>query len=288
MANKFSHDGDKDSFDLNWKSRKEALYTHWTSSLPCNQIQLAFRSHWHVFSDLIKRHGCGTQSVLEVGCGRGSLSSYFADSGWDCTLLDYSQSVLNIASSIFDNNNHKANFVQGDANNLPFGSSTFDFVFSIGLLEHFENFETVIDEQMRVLKPNGLMVAYVVPEHPDNIQKHFSWINIILKYLSGFRVSSSNIPKPPVYRSDSLSADYLNSLSFNGYQCVDTFGMYPLPMISHSPDFPFSLMHPLAEFVLSNIFRCVLLIRSVIFRTNGWICLERTGQAFALVFKKNS
>src|SRR5437870_4899290 len=116
--------GSTSAFDENWKTRKEALYNHWTTGEPVNQIQLAFRSHWLLFSEYLKdKKG---RDCLEVGCGRGSLSSYFAQNGYRCTLLDYSGAVLDVAKKVFANNGHAATFVQGDANALPFGDASYD------------------------------------------------------------------------------------------------------------------------------------------------------------------
>ena len=47
--------GDVKAFDLNWKSRKETLYTHWVKGKVQNQIQLAFRNHWILFSEIISK-----------------------------------------------------------------------------------------------------------------------------------------------------------------------------------------------------------------------------------------
>jgi len=96
--------GDKLKFDKSWRTRDEAHYTHSVKGIPLNQIQLAFKSHWEVFNDVIGELSSIKGSVLEVGCGRGSLSSYFSDAGWKCTLLDYSFSVLNTANVIFKKN----------------------------------------------------------------------------------------------------------------------------------------------------------------------------------------
>ncbi len=134
--------GDARSFEKNWQQRQEAYYTHWTPAEPINQIQLAFRNHWSLFNQLMARaHFSQGKRVLEVGCGRGSLSCYFSNAGYRCTLLDVSQSVINIAKNIFELNNLKAAFEVGDANCLPFEAKSLDIVFSIGLLEHFENIE---------------------------------------------------------------------------------------------------------------------------------------------------
>ena len=54
--NKVSKSGSLNEFDDNWKNRKEADYTHWTKQkIVSNQIQFAFRSHYKVFLEIIKK-----------------------------------------------------------------------------------------------------------------------------------------------------------------------------------------------------------------------------------------
>lgn len=281
--------GDQISFDNNWKNRKEANYNHWTSLMPKNQIQLAFRFHWEVFQEIIKNNKKKQNKVLEVGCGRGSLSSYFAQHGSECTLLDSSVSVLEKARLVFKNNRHKALFIEGDANKLPFKENQFDIVFSIGLLEHFEAIKRPIEEQLKVLKKGGLLFGYIVPENKTNIQRYFSWINLILFAI--YKIFSPNyknksIQKDDIFRSNKLSKFYLNHINFKKCNLVAVHGMYPLPMISHSASFPFSLLPKIIELFLVKIFKFIIKIRSLLNAKHGWICNEKYGQAFLIVLEK--
>lgn len=280
--------GDTGNFDKSWRTRKEAQYNHWTAGQPSNQIQLAFRSHWEVFSELIGPLAQTKGRVLEVGCGRGSLSSYFAQNGWDCTLLDYSPSVLETAQSIFETNGHKAAFVPGDANDLPFDADSFDVTCSIGLLEHFEDVRKVMSEQLRVLRPDGWFLGYIVPERPDNVQQYFRWVNAILKALASVAGAGgqSAAAKPDIYRSDFDSRHYIQELAGLPYENLTVFGMYPMPMISHSPEFPFSLLPAPLEWGLTRIFQGALFVRRLATGRHGWICTEQMGQAFLVAFQK--
>jgi 2-polyprenyl-3-methyl-5-hydroxy-6-metoxy-1,4-benzoquinol methylase len=281
------HQGDTVSFEYNWRERKEARYNHWIKGRPKNQIQLAFRCHWEVFTKLLDPMAATKGKMLEVGAGRGTLSSYFADAGWDVTLLDCSPSVIGIARDIFATQGHKASFIEGDANDLPFAENTFDVTASIGLLEHFEDVRKPIIEQWRVLKPGGWFLGYIVPEKPNNIQKYFCWINTILKMLSPQMDKDNKAPqKQPVYRNDYGSEYYIKSIEGIDINRLTVLGMYPLPMISHSPEFPFSLLPVPLEFVLTRLFEGVLTVRKLITGRHGWICSEKIGQAFLLAFRK--
>jgi len=285
ISNMTSNKGSTDSFDKNWQNRKESHYNHWVKGNPHNQIQLAFRKHWELFSELMGYKNTGR--CIEVGCGRGSISSYFCENGFDCTLLDYSKSVLSTAKDVFRNNKQSASFIQGDALSLPFDNDCFDVAVSIGLLEHFEDIMTPIKEQLRILKPGGLFLGYIVPERSDNIQKYFNWLNSILKFFFSVIIKNkSAIEKAPIFRSDYDSVKYVEAIKDLDIYDVQVLGMYPLPMISYSPSFPFTLMPELIERMIVFLFETCLVFRKIYFKRNPWICSEKMGQAFLLTFRK--
>jgi ubiquinone/menaquinone biosynthesis C-methylase UbiE len=280
--------GSSVEFDESWKTRAETHYNHWCRSVPRNQIQLAFANHFRLFSAYLRRDGAAPGSCLEVGAGRGSISSFFAAVGCRCTLLDSSAAVLSVAEQIFAANGHDASYVVGDANRLDFPDGRFDVVVSIGLLEHFENIDSPLREQLRVLKPGGRCFCYVVPENPLNVQRYFRFVNTALRRFSrnGPR-AHVDASKQPVYRTATLSSEYLAALKAMGATEIEATGMYPLPMISSSPEFPFTLMSPTAERALTYVYRGVLALRELFKPGRSWACREQFGQAFLVTFRKS-
>ena len=270
-------------FEGYWSSRKESNYTHWTRDEVSNQVQLAFRNHWEILCQFMEAElYSGGRRVLEVGSGRGSLSMYFADAGFDCTLLDISPYVLASAKNLFAQNRLTAKFVEGDVMALPFAPGSFDLIFSIGLLEHITNYQATVKEQARVLAPGGLLVAYVVPYYENNIQHSYRWINNILKgYHNFFHHGPGEGEKEAVKRTEVASPGYILAFGKAGLTGVEASGAYPLPLISHSPEFPFSLMPPESEQAVVSHFRQILdQRRSQHPSRHPWLCEEGYGQAF--------
>ena len=280
--------GSSTEFDENWKLRRETKYSHWRRGAPRNQIQLAFRNHFEVFSRYLRKDGAKHGACLEIGAGRGSISSFFAEEGYRCTLLDSSATVLDVAREIYVCNGHEATFVVGDANQLDLQDDTYDVVVSIGLLEHFEDIVPPLREQLRILRPGGRCFCYVVPENPQNVQKYFRFINTFLRAFSGSKPSAEKYGenKKPIFRTGSLSCNYLHALQAMGAKDLNAVGMYPLPMISPSPEFPFTLMSPPLELALTWVYRFVLMIRGFLKSEHPWTCDETLGQAFLVTFRK--
>ncbi len=286
MTEQKQKEGSVGAFSKNWKERKESLYTHWTKEEPKNQIQLAFRNHWALFSELMQDvRFNGRKQVLEIGCGRGSLSCYFSDAGFDCTLADISTEVINIAEKIFKKNNLKGKFAVEDTCNLSFKDNSFDVLFSIGLMEHFEEIEKPLTEQVRVLAKGGLFLSYIVPKYEENVQQSYNWINDILQGY--YELDAQTVSKEDVFRSDYDSERYLKVLRKLPLDGLQVSGVYPLPMISHSIDFPFSLMPEKSELALVKRFKKILKKRHQKTKNNPWLCEEGYGQAFLIWgFKK--
>ena len=111
-----------------------------------NEIRLPY-----ILDNLGDMHGIW---VADLGCGWGFLANKLADAGAKVVGLDISRETLKLAANKAENTELKAELVQGRAETLPFGS-TFDVVTVTDVLEHIENFETVIAEASRILKVGG-------------------------------------------------------------------------------------------------------------------------------------
>ncbi len=51
--------------------------------------------------------------------------------------------------------------VQADIRGVPFAASSFDFVYTMGTIEHIDEYQAAVDEVGRVLKPGGLAIVGV-------------------------------------------------------------------------------------------------------------------------------
>lgn len=284
--------GSISEFDTDWKQfAKENAQNYFSKGKLTKQIQLSFKSQWEIYESLIKKYGIINGRSLEPGSGRGSISLYFANAGYKATLLDTSQDALNIAKEIFSANNLTADYICGDVLAMPFPPNTFDVIVSVGLLEHFKDYEKCVSEQIKVLKPGGLFIANIVPGK-WSVQRlagpGILLFKIVYKLWS-FVFMKSNIKKEKskLYRTDYVSDVYVEVLKRLG--CVDIFhsGMFPVPVFSYSPEFPFSPNHYAVERMLVFFMRAVLAIRKLIWpNRHPWLCSEWWGQHVLVVARK--
>lgn len=88
--------------------------------------------------------------ILDIGCGNGQISNYFAESNDVCG-VDV-EDKRNDKLSKFD-------FTLIKDELLPFADNNFDIVISHHVIEHVNNQQLHLAEMLRVLKPDG--VAYL-------------------------------------------------------------------------------------------------------------------------------
>ena len=108
--------------------------------------------------------------VLEIGCGCGSEAERFARAGAHYTAIDLTNAAVSITRRRFQLASLEGQFVQGDAENLPFADSSFDFVYSHGVLHHSPDTPRTIREVHRVLSPGGR--AVIMLYYRDSFNYH--------------------------------------------------------------------------------------------------------------------
>lgn len=95
----------------------------------------------------------GASSLLEVGCGTGHFSRWFARQGLQVTGLDESPAML--AQARLRNG---LAYLQGDALSLPFANQSFDLVAVITTLEFIAEPVQALREALRVTR-QGLLLG---------------------------------------------------------------------------------------------------------------------------------
>ena len=103
-------------------------------------------------------------SILDVACGPGYVSAGARKLGANPTGIDFSKKMIEIARTMFP----EINFVEADAQQLPFADSNFDRVLmNFGLL-HLAQPEKACAEALRALRPGGKFAFTVWAQPAQN------------------------------------------------------------------------------------------------------------------------
>ena len=160
----------------------------------------------YIFSKLGDLKG---KSVLDLGCGLGEVSVYFALKGADVTASDISPRMLEFTHALSMRYNVGLQTHLSTAENLQLGEKQFDIIYAGNLLHHV-NIKETLDVLLPHLKEGGRFVSWdplaynpainnyrkiasdvrTIDEHPltrsdvAEISKRFSSVNLQFYWLS--------------------------------------------------------------------------------------------------------
>ena len=95
------------------------------------------------------------KSILDLGCGAGESSVYFAIKGAHVSALDVSPGMVEIGKKIASSYGVNIQWSTTDATLLPFDDGFFDIVYGNGVLHHLTDISATLGEIHRVLRPGG-------------------------------------------------------------------------------------------------------------------------------------
>ena len=138
---------------------------------------------WYVqelMTEQIERHLSPSSSILEVGCG-GSLTLHFLDlRGHRATGVDINPRCLRYSTTLRAALGSNITLVRANALELPFQDGQFDYVYSVGMLEHYPlDEQRVVFEELRrvsreyihleVPNPHPLSTFYTIGLQSDEV-----------------------------------------------------------------------------------------------------------------------
>lgn len=156
------------------------------------------------------------ESVLDLGCGYGWYTDFFARIGANAVGIDGSEKMIGIARERYPN----LKFTLSDIEKpLPYTDGCFDIVFSNQVLMDIENADFVISECERVLKSGGILYFGIV--HPCFYDskwlknaKDYRYAKVMERYISSYRLTNEFWGTAHFHRPLSF---YLNAAAKHGF-----------------------------------------------------------------------
>ena len=133
------------------------------------------------------------ERILDIAAGTGTSSIALAKTGAEVIALDFSQGMVEEGRR----RHPELQFVQGDAEKLPFGDAEFDAVSISFGLRNVQHPEVAIAEMLRVLKPGGRVVICEFSRPPLGLLRagYHAYLRHVMPLIAG--AASSN---PEAYR----------------------------------------------------------------------------------------
>jgi SAM-dependent methyltransferase len=125
------------------------------------------------------------QKVLEIGVGLGADHQRFAEAGAALWGIDLTERAIEHTRRRLQTFGLSSSLAVGDAENLEFEDSSFDLVYSWGVLHHSPDTARAVAEVFRVLKPGGR--AKIMIYHTWSMVGLMLWVRYALLRLRPWR-----------------------------------------------------------------------------------------------------
>ena len=145
--------------------REESFHDEWAKDTPPHAVNVDALEKACTMPEtryIIKTMGKDNfkdKKILDVGCGCGEASVYFAKQGACVTASDISSGMVDLAVKVAEYHNVKIDSVVCSAEELPFEDNSFDIVYAANVLHHVD-IKKALSEIKRVLKKDGIFIAW--------------------------------------------------------------------------------------------------------------------------------
>jgi demethylmenaquinone methyltransferase / 2-methoxy-6-polyprenyl-1,4-benzoquinol methylase len=166
--------------------------------------------------EIIKAVG-SRNSVLELACGTGVLSSMLALAGRSVIGIDLTFEYLRASRRKL-----QAAVSQGTAEVLPYRSESFDAIASSYLAKYVE-IQRVVEECWRVLRPGGVIVFHDFT-YPGGVMRslwnaHFAMLRLAGRFVTSWRTAFEQLDD--VIKNSDWVGQATSALQSRGFQNVD-------------------------------------------------------------------
>ena len=191
------------------------------------------------------------ERIADLGCGSGVFTNLLHELGFNPVGLDISPKLITLARKKYP----EVEFLEGDAEHLPFPSSSLDGVLLSGLVHHFPEPSACANEVFRVLRPGGAFVAF----DPNRVNPFmYLYRDHSSPFYSSVGVTENERPVlghqvAAIFRKSGfkVSTDYISNLSYRYLASSKLRWLLPAYNALDRLLFAPSFMKPMRSFVLT-------------------------------------
>jgi ubiquinone/menaquinone biosynthesis C-methylase UbiE len=190
--------------------------------------------------------------IADLGCGSGAFTVLLRERGFAPVGLDISPKLIALARQKYAG----IEFLEGDAENLPFADASLDAVLLSGLIHHFPDPRRLAAQTHRVLRNGGRFVAF-----DPNRKNPFMWLyrDTASPFYSPVGVTENERPilageVAGVFADAGfcVTSDYLGGLAYRYVASARTRALLPIYNFIDNAVFNRAIMRPLRPFVLTS------------------------------------
>jgi demethylmenaquinone methyltransferase/2-methoxy-6-polyprenyl-1,4-benzoquinol methylase len=175
------------------------------------------------------------ERALDLCCGTGDISFALAKNGAQTTGLDFSPQMLEVAAQrktqIATTSGQQPHFIQGDAQQLPFGDGEFDIV-TVGYgLRNLTQWERGLDEMHRVARPGARLIVldFGKPANPLWRTLYFTHLKLSVPLIGLFFCGNASayayiLESLKHYPAQLAVADKMRSLGLQNVRVINLLG----------------------------------------------------------------
>jgi len=122
-----------------------------------------FKPNQKVISEICRcfKYNLKNKNILELGAGSGCDILSLSKMGANGYAVDFSSESIKTIAYWSKKTKTKVQSSQSSIQNLPYKNPMFDMVYSVGLMEHFQNPLQLLINQKKLIKKNGFLLIDV-------------------------------------------------------------------------------------------------------------------------------
>jgi len=169
-------DQKRKEWDLYWVEEKKSNRKVYDIIAQFYRVYIIKRA----LSYFVKKYFFKNTNILHAGCGSGQVDTDI-NNYVSITALDISVNALSLYKKI---NGESSKTINGSIFSVPVENSTFDGIYNLGVMEHFDEIEIkqILKEFHRILKKDGIIILFWPPEYGISVI-FFKVLTFIYKYI---------------------------------------------------------------------------------------------------------